>query len=342
MFDYSPYPNIVSARSLTASTLEQLEVLQFLDSADTSLIVYGSIGRGEVTHKSDADWVLLLDGQAVPEHAPAAQKAEEAFVGLGLAKPGRTGTFGALVSSHELVHHIAGTRDSNENLTRRILLLLESRAITQPLVRTRVLRHILDRYIVHDTVVPSKRPPREIIPHFLLNDIVRYWRTMASDYAAKMWERDREEWAIRNVKLRFSRKLIFIAGLLTAFSFELDPPSDRDAVVHDPSTLPDSLASHIAARLDRTPLDVVSEALLRFGTPETTANLLASYDGFLAILSHPDKRATLASLRLEDANGNPVWQEAHDLSRQFRAAVQTFFLDENPHVSSLIKRYAIF
>ncbi|MGO4883564.1 MAG: DUF294 nucleotidyltransferase-like domain-containing protein [Bryobacteraceae bacterium] len=37
-------------------------------AADTSLVVFGSIAREEMTSVSDADWILLVDGQAQPEH----------------------------------------------------------------------------------------------------------------------------------------------------------------------------------------------------------------------------------------------------------------------------------
>jgi Nucleotidyltransferase domain len=32
------------------------------------VVLFGSIGREEMTSGSDADWILLVDGQAVPEH----------------------------------------------------------------------------------------------------------------------------------------------------------------------------------------------------------------------------------------------------------------------------------
>ena len=56
-----------------------------------------------------------------------------------------------------------------------------------------------------------------------MNDVVRFWRTMTVDYAAKVIERDREGWALRNAKLRFSRKLIFVTGMLLAYEVGLNP-----------------------------------------------------------------------------------------------------------------------
>jgi predicted nucleotidyltransferase len=38
-------------------------------AADTSLVLFGSIAREEMTSVGDADWILLVDGQAQPEHS---------------------------------------------------------------------------------------------------------------------------------------------------------------------------------------------------------------------------------------------------------------------------------
>ena len=338
----SEYPNIAAARQRTREVFEKLRVLKEFEAEDTSIVVHGSIARGEVTEGSDADWTLLIDGPSDPEHFRLARHIDEVFVGLGLKKPGREGAFGELVSSHELIHHIAGVGDTNRNLTRRILLIVESHAITQPLLRDRVLRKLLERYITHDTTVPRKTRPPEIIPHFLLNDVVRYWRTMASDYAAKMWERGGEGWAIRNVKLRFSRKLIFAAGLLICFAFELNPPVDRAEILDDINSLPERLANHTMTYLGRTPLDVVESEIRKHGSAETAQRLLSAYDGFIGVLADADKRVTLETLKLEDAISSDVWQECRSRSQDFRESVSRFFLKDDEKLQQLMLRYAIF
>ncbi len=125
--------------------------------------------------------------------------------------------------------------------------------------------------------------------------VVRYWRTMASGYAAKMWERQNEGWGLRNIKLRFSRKLIFIAGLLTCFSFELAPPPDADVIRQDQANQSMRLATFVRSRLDQPPLELLSNILLRMKLDEVARKLMGSYDSFLGILLDSEKRKAARS-----------------------------------------------
>ena len=65
---------------------------------------------------------------------------------------------------------------------------------------------MLDRYLAEGR--SDHRPPR-----FFLNDVMRYWRTIAVDFAGKHRE-DERKWGLRNAKLRTSRKMLFAGGLV--------------------------------------------------------------------------------------------------------------------------------
>jgi Nucleotidyltransferase domain. len=334
------WPAIRAARRRTAERVAEVrsELWRF-ESPWASVIVTGSVGRGELSSGSDFDWMLLIDGPSDPEHFTLGQQIKRVFDELHVKKPGRTATFGRLVSSHDLVHYIAGTRDTNENLTRRILLLLESVALTNPTLRERVIRNILARYVVHDRSIADRDANWNRIPYFLLNDVVRYWRTIASDFASKMWERQHEGWAIRNIKLRFSRKLLFVSGLLTCFAAETERPESLLSGLdeHEFLTL---LADFIAGETRISPLDKLARALLRF--PECAERIFSSYNSFLAALHDESTRQELQALSFEDAPSNPGYNELHNQSHLFRDGIQELFFDLDPILQRLVRKVGVF
>jgi len=126
----SNWKHLEAACVLTPIRSKELQNrLSGLDSDDTSIVVFGSLARGEATVGSDTDWTLLVDGIAAPEHAEAAQEIEKRLEKIGAKGPGKEGTFGNLAFSHEILHWIGGEDDSNANTTRRMLLLLESKPL---------------------------------------------------------------------------------------------------------------------------------------------------------------------------------------------------------------------
>src|SRR5947209_1149142 len=195
-------------------------------SDDTSFVVFGSLARGEWTSRSDLDWTYLIDGQANSDHLRIAQEIQNVIANHPelFRPPGQTGTFGNMAFSHEIIHQIGGQNDTNRNTTQRILLLLESATIGKNIqAYDRVIRGVISRYLEEDTHLLSHDSKSYRVPRFLLNDIVRFWRTMAVDFASKQRDRAGSGWGLRNAKLRMSRKLIFASGVLVCFSANLDP-----------------------------------------------------------------------------------------------------------------------
>ncbi|HEV7919466.1 MAG TPA: nucleotidyltransferase domain-containing protein [Thermoanaerobaculia bacterium] len=328
---------IRAARVRTEEVVGRLAAaLADLHDANCSVVVTGSLGRAEATEGSDADWVLLVDGPSDPEHAMLAREIEKRVLEIVPKKVGRTRTFGGIVTSHDLVHYIAGTRDSNENLTRRILLLSESRALAHSVVRERVIRNILARYVLHDRSVQ-----RQTVPHFLLNDVVRYWRTMASDYASKVWERSREEWGIRNVKLRFSRKLLFTWGLFAAFAGELFATPELDQVENDEQYVL-MLRDLIQAQTDIAPLELLAHVVLQAGDDDVADQIFSSYDHFLAVLADAEAREKLEAVQFEDALNDATYADLREVSQQFRHGVTSLFFDVHPKLPKLIRDFGVF
>src|SRR6266852_4646551 len=98
------FPAIRKAQAVTKARRATLEKV-FTDKVapDTSLVLFGSIARGEVTSGSDTDWLLLVDGQAFPEHLDQQHAIATKLKKLkkyGFDEPGRSGIFGGMMGSH--------------------------------------------------------------------------------------------------------------------------------------------------------------------------------------------------------------------------------------------------
>jgi hypothetical protein len=101
---------------------------------EAAVVLMGSWGRREVTSESDDDFMVLLAG-APRKNALAS--IEEVAETLGGRPPGPEEIFGRQVLLDELRGKIGRDEDTNANLTRRMLLTLESVAICGDSVQRR-------------------------------------------------------------------------------------------------------------------------------------------------------------------------------------------------------------
>lgn len=332
------WPNITAARERSSETLKQLN--RHLTSripAETSVVVFGSLARYELTEGSDLDWTLLVDGAANPDHWSATNRIRSVLKGLGMKQPTAGGSFGKLTFSHDLIHKIGGDDDTNQNTTQRLLLLLESVPIGNGGAYNRVVENILTRYIEEDLRGPTDTAFR--VPRFLLNDFGRYWRTMAVDFAHKRRARNGEKWALRTTKLRLSRKLLYSAGLLSCFLCDQEFGCRQPR--HQWRDL-DLVVGYLGQLVRKTPLDILAHTVLRFFGEHsgTGRDLFDAYDRFLGIMNDRQQRDTLKDLSVNEADSDPVYQEARKLAADFQDALTKLFFD-GP-VAGFTRNYGVF
>jgi predicted nucleotidyltransferase len=336
------WAHLKDAREMATTKRAELQrALKDLDSEDTSIVVSGSLARDEFTLGSDIDWTLLIDGSADPRHYDLTNKIADVISNISKKPVGREGTFGAMVFSHDLVHQIGGDDDTNRNTTRRLLLLLESQAVGRQDAYRRVVRNVLSRYLLEDRGFWHGSGYR--VPRFLQNDFARYWRTMAVDFAYKLRTRSKKGWAIRNMKLRMSRKLIYVSGLLACYRCHLDyPGEDRKKVYGDEKRRPEVI-ERLETIFQMTPLEILASVLVRYPhLDEASRKVLNSYDEFVGILADEKKRTHLENLKEEDADRDTLHQRARLLSHLFRDGLLSCFFDERSDLDALTKNYGVF
>jgi predicted nucleotidyltransferase len=338
------WPNIEAARTFSRETLALLRsALADSDSDDTSVVVFGSLGREEFTSGSDIDWNLLVDGIADPNHHALFLDTQKKIKEVATKSVGREGTFDAFVSSHDLIHKIGGEDDTNKNFTRRLLLLLESAPVGRSVARERVIKSILKRYLLEDlsfwrgTTVRSHH-----IPHFLLNDIARFWRTMAVDFAYKLRMRSGTGWAMRNIKLRMSRKLLYVSGLVACFRCHLVFPEEVRASAFGDEELRLEVVDVVDAIFSAKPLDIVAILGMHYEhLYGALSQLFGAYDEFLGILMDASLRSHLETLEEGSGDRDPLYRQARTMSHRFRDAILTTLFDEKSELGLLTRLYGV-
>jgi hypothetical protein len=163
---------------------------------------------------------------------------------------------------------------------------------------------------------------------------------MAVDFADKFHDQTGEKWALRNTKLRFSRKLIFMTSVLACFSWQLRKISSESDPIEQTV---EAALSHLLSYLSRPPLEILADELLRGSVPSSTCcKIMCSYDEFLSILSDEKLRDELVQLPRELAEKNVLFQRIRNLSHTFRDGLIEWLFDANLEMFPLVKDYGLF
>jgi hypothetical protein len=317
---------LTAARARTARRLAaRAALLEDLPLArDATVALMGSWGRRELTGGSDDDYVVLVRGIAPADgwgaaHDTAAAIAERfARDPGGFGAPGRQGVFAEVVYSSDLLK-VGLDDDTNTNLTRRMLLVLESVAACHEDVLAGVRRDVIHDYL--SDALKDRRPPR-----FLLNDLVRYWRTIGVDFVAKDRERGGAGWGLRNAKLRTSRKVLFAGGLVPILRCHSLP---REQV-----------RPFLMEQLSRPATDRLADAFLATGLHDAGVRCLSAYDRWLGLLGDAGVRAELASLDRRSARASETFVDVRRLAADLQNGLLALLFETQ--LAPAVREYAIF
>lgn len=176
----------------------------------------GSVARGEASEHSDLDLFIVSRGtRKLSNLASIKAKARliEATESLGFPPFSGDGEYLEVHQVETLVKDL-GTRDDDyhNSFTARMLLLLESRSIIGSEVYGDVLSKVIGAYWRdfedHD---------HEFSPIFLINDIIRYWKSLCLSYeshGAPQGEHEIAKRRLRNYKLKYARLLTCYSAVL--------------------------------------------------------------------------------------------------------------------------------
>jgi predicted nucleotidyltransferase len=250
------------------------------ETADPELCIYvtGSLARGEASEHSDLDAFFLLSESQ--DKRPLSRIREvkilnavvQSAADAGFPDFSNDGEYLRFLHIDDILKNIGSREDDYNNaLTARMLLILESKYLYNEETFRKFRSIAVDAYFkdFHDH-------QKSFRPIFLLNDVLRFWRTMCINYEnAREWRLQTAERSAKghlaNLKLRFSRLNIcfsFIAHLL-AKGGSLAP-------------------SDVLETCDLTPLQRLRD--LRQCNPELDEeieNLLRKYTWFLDSVSKP-------------------------------------------------------
>lgn len=290
------------------------EAVRKIAPENEMIFINGSFARREASIGSDVDfYIVSRNDDKDPDWAKQVKLEIEKIVPIS---PAEDGAFYHVEALETLIANIGGNHDDNHNITRRMLLLLEGEWLFNEEGLKDIRKKILERYIT-DSITDHQ------LALFLLNDIVRYYRTMAVDYEFKTVEATNvKPWAIRNIKLIFSRKLLYASGL---FSVAMTAERTRAQKISE------------LERLFELP---VIDRMQSICGPRSRA-MLESYNHFLSKLEDTTIRDHLKSLQKDDRQRDIVFRElkneGHHFTRELLKLFESTFDSTHP-----IRRAIIF
>jgi len=174
----------------------------------------GSIGRLEADNQSDID-AFFVHYDKGKEGKPANKNLKKIklfsdFIkiveDLEFEEISNDGQFLEVLSLSKMEKEFGAPSDDFENhFTARMLLILESKCLFGDDYYDKVLDEILDTYFLD-----YNEHPDNFKPTILLNDIIRYWKTLCLNYENKRPRSRGEETSkqkIKRLKLKYSRLL---------------------------------------------------------------------------------------------------------------------------------------
>lgn len=187
---------------------------------DGTIFATGSYGRLEAGPESDLDVFIVSRAKGnppAPPYKPSMDQVRQirlkseliiAAEKAGMAEFDAGGKFLETHVYDEIVKEVGSPADDYKNtFTGRMLLILESRPLLGNELYERLKKDAIQSYF-RDFAGHAG----EFVPYFLVNDLLRMWRTFCVNY--EFFREGTSDWRVKNLKLKYTRMLTCYSALL--------------------------------------------------------------------------------------------------------------------------------
>ena len=284
--------------------IKRLEIIKKFPNL--CIFVCGSFGRKEASEKSDLDLFFVnydigKGSEKIPNQLDdILLRAELIKVIRKLKIPdfSNEGEFLQFHSLREILENLGGPKDDFENyFTTRMLLILESAPVYGEDLYEKIIGKIVDSYFRD-----YKGHEGKFFPLFLLNDIVRFWKTLCLNYENKRNDEKindpekKEKHCLKNFKLKFSRMLICYS-MIVSLSSKQGRPKNKNEVID---------------LIKLTPLDRLEKVARNHKVLDIYWRVKNLYSFYLGEVS----RENIKSRLLDDKHKAKVFKKAENFSNE--------------------------
>ncbi len=296
-------PSLFVHRTFSSMRVTQMREIAAEARIDSGILIgiNGSYARREASTQSDLDFLAV-------SIAPARKESAEEQLGLIAPRllqvvgkaPAKDGSFGHAHDLSSMLSNIGGDHDTNEALTRRILFLLEGDWVHGEDLAAHVRSSLISCY-VRENITSHQ------LALFLLNDLIRYYRTICVDFEFKTMQADyKKPWGTRNVKLVFSRKLLYFSDVLAVAETAQRTFNEKTKALNRLFYLP---------VIDRI-IDICGNRSLR---------ALRIYEEFLNEMGKPEIRSELDRVTEKNRNESEIFRVLKDRGHHFSWELLSLF-----------------
>lgn len=299
-----------------------------------TLAAAGSLGRMEALSHSDCDLIVIMADELEGDTDAASRIMHEVWAQLEplrLRLPKSWGIFvePATIAGLTRPEALGNLNDSRAVFGKRLQCLLDS----QPLFRPQQFQLLQERLLQwYATAFVHEHPHKPWT--YLLNDLIRYYRSYAAWQQFELKVEHDDSWFIRNAKLRTSR-LTMYAGMLLLLG-ECSRYSEPDKI------------GWLLGKLTLTPLERLVWVMEQHpGHATDIVRLIECYEVFLAAMNDEATRNALIQKAPRTLNDLPPvkvpeYEPIHNSSAEIMDILTRFVLARANDWSPAFLRYLMF